>query len=70
LLAEVWGRYLPAGVMALLRPGDEDAPRLIPLLQHRTPLGDKPTAYVCRNFACNLPVTEAKALGEQLDAAL
>ena len=29
-----------------------------------------PTAYVCRNFACNLPVTDAAALAEQLQGTL
>jgi uncharacterized protein YyaL (SSP411 family) len=70
LLAEVWERYLPVSVVALLRPNDAAAAQRIPLLQHRTQIDGRATAYVCRNFACNLPVTEPAALGAQLDATL
>ena len=27
---------------------------------------DKPTAFVCQNYACQLPATEPQALAEQL----
>jgi uncharacterized protein YyaL (SSP411 family) len=36
------------------------------LLADRTRLKDRPTAYVCRDFACRLPVTDPDALAEQL----
>ncbi|MBY0508086.1 MAG: thioredoxin domain-containing protein [Bryobacteraceae bacterium] len=32
------------------------------------PLDGKPTAYVCQNFACQLPVTDAEGLATQLQA--
>jgi uncharacterized protein YyaL (SSP411 family) len=38
----------------------------VPLLAERVRLKDRPTAYVCRGFACRLPVTDADALREQL----
>jgi uncharacterized protein YyaL (SSP411 family) len=34
----------------------------IPLLAGRGLVGDQPAAYVCRNFACRLPVTSADEL--------
>jgi uncharacterized protein YyaL (SSP411 family) len=30
------------------------------------PVDGKPAAYVCENFTCKAPVTDAKALGELL----
>jgi uncharacterized protein YyaL (SSP411 family) len=38
----------------------------IPLLEGRTAIDGKPTAYVCENFVCNRPVTTAEQLGGEL----
>ncbi|MCL4833743.1 MAG: thioredoxin domain-containing protein [Caldilineaceae bacterium] len=59
LLAEVRGRYLPHTVLALKEPGEENP---LPLLDGRGLVNGKPAAYVCENFACQLPVTEVTAL--------
>ncbi|MEM7530579.1 MAG: thioredoxin domain-containing protein [Chloroflexota bacterium] len=64
LLHEVHYRYLPNTVVALCHP---DETSMLPLLEGRTLVGGKPTAYVCENYACKLPVTEASALGKLLD---
>jgi hypothetical protein len=66
LLAELRRRYRPGDVLALAAPGDTEAQAAIPLLAGRTAVGGRATAYVCRDFVCNLPVTEAEALGQQL----
>jgi uncharacterized protein len=39
----------------------------IPLLAGRTSIDGRPTAYLCRNFACRLPVTDAAALAAEFD---
>jgi hypothetical protein len=59
-------RWLPDAVLAGCAPDDARSPALIPLLRDRPLVGGQPAAYVCRNYACNLPVTEAEALGAQL----
>jgi len=40
---------------------------IIPLLEGRSQIDGRPTAYVCRQFACRLPVTDEAALRRQLD---
>ena len=63
LLAEVRRRYLPHTVVALGRPG---AKSTLPLLEGRGLVQGQPTAYVCENYACQLPVTTPEALGKLL----
>ncbi len=40
----------------------------VPLLAGRSPLGGAPTAYLCRGYACELPVTEVGALRARFEA--
>ncbi len=65
LHAEVTHRLVPASVTITASAADAS----IPLLADR-PARDAPTAYVCEHYACREPVTDAKALHAQLDAAL
>ena len=39
----------------------------VPLLASRTMIGGRPTAYLCRNFACRLPVTDPVALAAEFE---
>jgi uncharacterized protein YyaL (SSP411 family) len=41
---------------------------VIPLLAERVAIDGRPTAYVCRGFACRLPVTDPAGLRDQLGA--
>jgi len=74
LLDTVFSRYLPNKVVAgtssppLTRggPGGGQSPANPPLVRDRDMVDGKPTAYVCRNYACQLPVTGPEALAEQL----
>lgn len=66
LIAEVFNRYLPNKVVALARPGDDRVTRAINLLEGRNQLENKATAYVCRNFYCEAPVTDVVQLRRQL----
>jgi uncharacterized protein len=64
LLQQAAGGYVPNRVVAASALGD--GPSAVPLLADRTRLKGRPTAYVCRDFACRLPVTDADALRDQL----
>ena len=69
LVAEVFGRYLPNRVVTGVVSGDGAGAAGIPLLQGREAVGGKATAYVCRNYVCELPVTDRAALARQLEEA-
>jgi uncharacterized protein YyaL (SSP411 family) len=62
---EVWQEYLPNKVLIL---ADENTinDELIPLLNNRKMISGKPTAYVCENFACQMPVSTREELITQL----
>ena len=62
LLNVVRSRYRPFQVVAA---GSEGEPTL-PLLENRPQIGGLGTAYVCRGFVCQAPVTEPAALAVEL----
>jgi len=51
--------WRPRQVLAV---GPDPKATAVPLLQGRFSLGGRPTAFVCRGFACRQPVTEPEAL--------
>jgi uncharacterized protein len=64
LLASVRAAYRPNLVLAVSPlPA---APASPALLEDRPMQAGRPTAYVCRGFVCNLPVTEPEQLARQL----
>ncbi len=67
LLREVWGRYQPNRVVVGAPAGSAGGEGL-PLLADRPPIDGRPTAYVCRRYVCQLPVTDPHALATQLDS--
>ena len=67
LLVEARSRYLPNSVTLVVSPTTPLMERL-PLLQGRSLIDGKPTAYVCTRGVCKLPVTTTDALREELAA--
>ncbi len=65
LLAEVYARFMPNSVLAAAEP-ESEAASAVPLLEGRPMRDGRATAYVCKNYACNLPVTAPEELGKQL----
>lgn len=68
LLREVYSRYLPTKLVAQLDPAATADVAGLPLFEGRNLIDGKPTAYVCRNLACQQPVTDPHDLAEQLAA--
>jgi hypothetical protein len=69
LLRVVHASYLPNRVVALLDPSWPEAAQLaerVPLLAGKQPVGGRPTAFVCRNYACQQPTSDPESLRGQL----
>ncbi|MEP6689663.1 MAG: thioredoxin domain-containing protein [Gemmatimonadaceae bacterium] len=66
LRAEVARHYLPGLSLAGGEPGDAGD---IALLRDRVTIDGRATAYVCRDYACEMPATETAVLGGQLERA-
>ena len=69
LVAEVYRHFLPNRVFLGLSGAEgEDVSSLagMPLLEGRERVEGRATAYVCENYVCNLPTSDAKELARQL----
>ncbi|MEN9937904.1 MAG: hypothetical protein RLZZ387_4483 [Chloroflexota bacterium] len=58
--------FLPSKVVLHRAPGEGWPALPSPLLEGREMVGGRATAYVCQNYACQLPVTDVAALRAQL----
>jgi hypothetical protein len=67
LLREVWTRFIPNKVLVTAEESETAKSEMIPLLEERSKINGKATAYVCENFACQQPVNEASELARQLE---
>ena len=68
MLREVNSRFMPNKVAAGMSDPANPPLKDSPLLEQRVMQDGQTTAYVCENYACQLPVTDAAALAAQLDA--
>jgi uncharacterized protein len=66
-LAAVVRETLRPNVVLAAGPGADGT--AVPLMEGRTPVDGRAAAYVCENFACRMPVTDAAELRALLDAA-
>jgi uncharacterized protein YyaL (SSP411 family) len=62
----VAGQYVPSLVLA---GGEVGKGSRVKLLADRPLVDGKPTAYVCRSYTCERPVTDPDALSDQLENA-
>jgi len=69
LIATAFQGYRP-NRLVVGAPANSPAAEGLPLLTDRHAVDGKPTAYVCRRYVCQLPVTDPTALAGQLDAGV
>jgi len=71
LLTELRSFYLPQAVTLLVPPGDngDKIRELAPFTEHHAPIEGKAAAYVCRDYACKMPVTDPAELAKLLNEA-
>ena len=68
LLRAVHKSFLPNRVLVGQEPGEKTAVTDTPLLQDRGIINGSPTAYVCENYACQMPVNTPEELASQLSS--
>ena len=66
LLETVHRPFLPNKVVMVLEPGGDTTALDPALVEAREMLDGRPTAYVCEEYVCQMPVTTPQALAEQL----
>jgi uncharacterized protein YyaL (SSP411 family) len=71
IMAQVTRTYLPNKVVLFLLGGEDEAwlKSRVPWVAAYTTIDGRPTAYVCRNFTCDLPTTSPAKVGELLRGA-
>jgi len=67
VLAIVRAAYMPTAIVITVLPQHRDAlARLLPWVASMKAVDGNATAYVCRDFACQVPATSAGQLEDQL----
>ena len=66
LVDHVRAEYRPDCILAYRDPSDRSAASDLPLFEGRTMVNNMPTAFVCRDYVCDLPVNEPEDLERQL----
>lgn len=67
MLRSVQSKFLPNKVILLNEPGDTKISELAPYAKEQTMTDDKATAYVCRNYSCEMPTHDPKKMMELLN---
>lgn len=66
MINQLHHRFLPNAIRLLHDPDDSSLHSLIPFLTDFGMQENQPTAYVCQNYSCDLPVTSAEKMIELL----
>ena len=70
MIREINSRFLPNQIVVFHPSGGKGAQKIenfSPFVKNQTALEGKATAYVCKNYVCELPVTEIESLKKLLE---
>ena len=69
MMREVHQRFVPNKILMIAEGGKNQAAfvRWLPFLEAVKPIKSKATAYVCINYACELPTNDLRVLQKTLD---
>ena len=70
MLAALRRHFVPNKVL-LFKPSNQEAPDIIRFAdytEYQSSIDNKATAYICLNYACNMPTTDVEKMIEQLHA--
>ncbi len=70
MLNTVRREYLPNAII-IFRPTDQETPDITEIAEYtanQKAIGNKTTAYICRNFSCDKPTTDAGEIMERIKA--
>ncbi|MBD3232865.1 MAG: DUF255 domain-containing protein [candidate division Zixibacteria bacterium] len=70
MLSTLWRTYLPNTVIILRRTDQEtpDITEIAPYTANQNAIDNKTTAYICRNFSCDKPITDVGEFMEIIKA--
>ncbi|KXG75449.1 thioredoxin domain-containing protein [Thermotalea metallivorans] len=68
MLAELDRRFLPFATV-IFNDGAEALHRLVPFVKNQGRIGNTATAYICENFACNIPTSDMAQFTKMLAAS-
>jgi hypothetical protein len=70
MIQSLWKTFCPNKVLVFAEEGKtKDLAALVPWVEGRGAQDGEPTVYVCRNYQCQLPVTDGKKAVELIQAA-
>jgi uncharacterized protein YyaL (SSP411 family) len=67
MLQEIRSRFLPNKVTFFRQAGESPITAIAPFTAGQSTVDGKATAYVCLNYACRKPATDAESLSQMLD---
>jgi uncharacterized protein YyaL (SSP411 family) len=70
MIRQTYGRFLPRKVVLLhpsSGPDKQEIETIAPFVKNQNPISGKPTAYVCENHVCRMPVHGVNRFREVLD---